>query len=150
MNNPFDLNTFLPYRFSVIASAMSKNFAALYEAEFAITNPEWRVIAHLANNRRISVREIVEMVDLDKVRVSRAVTALTSRGIINKRTSKQDRRLVELTLTRKGRSLYKQMVPRAKHYQCDVLKALTPEDRKTLMRLLKQLDQHLKTDRNTA
>jgi hypothetical protein len=53
-----DLDRFLPYRLNVLASRVSADLARVYEHRFGISIPEWRVLAHLAQNGQISVREI--------------------------------------------------------------------------------------------
>ena len=67
-----DLDQFLPYRLTVLAARVSKRVAAEYSERFGISIPEWRVIAHLARYRKVSVREIHDCVNMDKSRVSRA------------------------------------------------------------------------------
>ena len=46
----FDLAAFLPYQLAVVAARVSKGFADRYRAEFGLTIPEWRVLAHLAQS----------------------------------------------------------------------------------------------------
>lgn len=137
----FDLSSFLPYRFSVLASAMSREFAKCYEYEHGISNAEWRVIAHLADHQSISVREIVSRVDLDKVRVSRAVARLNEDGFISKKTNPDDKRLVVLSLSRKGRSLYERIVPRALDFEDSLLAEFSDTDRQRLAKLLHKFEE---------
>ena len=111
-----DIDAFLPYLINVLASRMSKELAAIYEARFNITIAEWRVIAHLAQNRTVSVREVHERVDMDKSKVSRAAATLESAGLIEKRVADADKRLVELQLTRKGRKVFADIEPLALAY----------------------------------
>lgn len=73
---PFDLAAFLPCQLSVAASRVSRGFAERYRAEFGLSIPEWRVLAHLAQSDTVSVREIHARVDMDKSKVSRAAVRL--------------------------------------------------------------------------
>ena len=41
----FRLELFLPYRLSVLANRLSREFARRYQDEFGLSIPEWRVIA---------------------------------------------------------------------------------------------------------
>lgn len=126
----FDLDRFLPYRVNVLASRLSRDLARQYERKFGISIPEWRVIAHLAQNRNVSVREIHERVDMDKSKVSRAAARLESAGLIEKNVHPSDRRLVELHLTRKGRRLFAEIAPLARAYETEMLSRLTDEERR--------------------
>ena len=57
----FDLDAFLPYQLAVAATRVSRAFAERYRAEFGLSIPEWRVLAHLSRSGAVSVREIEAM-----------------------------------------------------------------------------------------
>ena len=120
----FDLDAFLPYQLAVLASRVSDGFSALYRQKFGITIPEWRVVAHLSQAGSVSVREIHHKVDMDKSKVSRAASRLETSGYVTKRTNDSDRRLIELELTEKGRSMIDELAPIARVYEAEVLKDL--------------------------
>jgi len=124
--NDFDLDAFLPYQLAVLSSRVSDGFMALYKEKFGISNPEWRVVAHLSQAGSVSVREIFRKVDMDKSKVSRAATRLENAGYITKKSNSKDRRLVELALTDKGRSMVAELAPIARAYEEEVLAALGP------------------------
>lgn len=126
--SPLDLDRFAPYLVNVLADRMSSELAAIYHARFGITIPEWRVIAHLAQNRKVSVREIHERVAMDKSRVSRAAARLETSGLIEKRVNASDRRLLELSLTRKGRRLFNEIAPLAMAYEQQFLSKLNQDE----------------------
>jgi DNA-binding MarR family transcriptional regulator len=137
----FDLSAFLPYQLAVASSRVSKAFADRYRAEFGLTIPEWRVLAHLAQSDQVSVREIQARVDMDKSKVSRAAARLEAAGLIEKRENPEDRRLLDMRLTTKGRDLIARIVPIADAYQAEVLAKLAaeaPAFRTALLRLLEE------------
>lgn len=117
----FRLNEFLPWQLAELADQVSRGFAALYRPRFGISVAEWRVVAHLSQADRVSVREIHERVRMGKWQVSRAARRLEERGYVRKRTGRRDRRLVELSLTRKGRAMLDEILPLAFRYERDVL-----------------------------
>lgn len=122
----FVLDEFLPYQLSVAAQRISREFSALYRDRFGISIPEWRVVAHLSREERVSVREIHDRVDMDKSKVSRAASRLEAQGYVSKRTNPSDRRLVELELTPKGRALVDEIAPIAREFEGRVLDRLGP------------------------
>lgn len=139
MNHEFDLSAFLPYQLSVAASRVSRAFAERYRAEFGLSIPEWRVLAHLAQSGAVSVREIHARVDLDKSRVSRAAARLEANGHVEKASDPADGRLVRLTLTGSGRDLVTRILPVAREYQAELEARLGPEAaglRRALARLM--------------
>ena len=135
----FDLSTFLPYQLAVVSSRVSKQFAERYRAEFGLTIPEWRVLAHLAQSDQVSVREVQARVDMDKSKISRAAARLEASGLIEKRANPEDRRLLDMRLTDAGRTLFARIVPIANAYQAEILAQLSaeaPAFRTALLRLL--------------
>jgi DNA-binding MarR family transcriptional regulator len=134
-----DLNAFLPYLVNVLASGASSRLAAIYQAKFGITIPEWRLIAHLAQHEKVSIREIYVRVDMDKSKVSRAASRLEGSGFIENRVHPTDRRLVELSLTRKGRRLFENIAPLALAYEREFTAALTPQEEAEFRDMLKRL-----------
>lgn len=113
----FELDVFLPYRLAVASSHVSREFAALYRKEFGISIPEWRILAHLSQMDEASVRDIHERVDMDKSKVSRAAARLEQAGLVRKLANPDDRRLVALSLTPKGRNLICRIKPVALAFQ---------------------------------
>ena len=120
----FNLTEFLPYQLAVVASRVSRRFAERYRAEFGLTIPEWRVLAHLGQSGAVSVREIEARVDMDKSKISRAAARLEGAGLIEKRENAEDRRLLQMTLTPKGRDLMDRLAPIAETYQAELVAAL--------------------------
>lgn len=141
---PFDLTDFLPYRLAVAAARVSRSFAERYRAEFGISVAEWRVLAHLSHSGHVSVREICARVDMDKPRVSRAAARLESAGFISKRGNADDRRLVDLALTRDGQALMAALVPMAERFQSDMIARLG-SDAPALCRALDRLTAEAET-----
>ncbi|MEZ5668567.1 MAG: MarR family transcriptional regulator [Alphaproteobacteria bacterium] len=136
----FALDRFLPYRVNVLASRISRRLAAVYEQRFGISIPEWRVLAHLAANQKISVREIFERADMDKSKISRAAANLEGAGLIEKRSNASDRRLLEMSLTDEGRRLFAQIAPLALDYEAQLLDRLSAEERDAFDRALTKLN----------
>jgi DNA-binding MarR family transcriptional regulator len=135
----FDLDGFLPYQINVLAGRLSREFGALYRDRFGISIPEWRVLAHLGQAGRVSVREIYARVDMDKSKVSRAAARLESAGYITKTQSRADRRLVDMALTDKGRALMAELAPIAEAFEAELTGRLgeaAPDFRAAVRRLL--------------
>ncbi len=126
MPDPFILDGFLPYRVAVTAGRLSREFSRIYQERFGLSRAEWRVMAHLSQQAEVSVREIHARVDMDKSKVSRAATRLEEAGIITKRISDSDRRLVFLALTEKGAAMMAELARAAQGLSGEVLGRLGP------------------------
>ena len=139
------LERFLPYRLSVLANTVSRALADSYEQRFGLSIPQWRVIAVLGPESELSASEIAERSVMDKVSVSRAVARLVADGRLLRTTDPDDRRRCVLRLSRRGRAIYQRIVPHACAYERELLRALDPDDRADLDRLLTRLTQRARS-----
>jgi len=133
------LDGFLPYRLSVLTNKVSGAIARHYAERFALSIPEWRVMAVLGETQSLTAGEIAGRTAMDKVQVSRAVAALTAAQRVQRRQDAQDGRVAHLSLTRAGRAIYDEIVPLALHLEETLLSALSGRERQTFGLLLAKL-----------
>jgi len=139
------LETFLPYRLSVLANVTSNAIAAAYEERFGLTIPEWRVIAVLMRHPGLSAREVAEKSRMDAVAVSRAVNRLLRAGRLRRAVAADDRRRSILQVSAAGAVVYRGVAPLALAFERSLLDALTNDERAALDRLLEVLTQRAET-----
>ncbi|MEM6640046.1 MAG: MarR family winged helix-turn-helix transcriptional regulator [Pseudomonadota bacterium] len=137
-----NLETFLPYLLSVASNTISGGIADLYEEQFSLSIPEWRIMAVIGRFEGLSAREVAERTAMDKVAVSRALKRLEDRGYLNRRMSSRDRRRSVLRLSQQGRAVHREVAPMAIDYEKRLLETLTPDERDTLSQILDRLMQH--------
>lgn len=135
----FHLETFLPYRLSVLANRLSRAFARRYQDEFGISIAEWRVIAVLGAFAPLSSNEICDRTEMDKAKVSRAVAALLKAGRIERAPHPTDQRLIQLTLSRPGRKIHDAIVPRARALEAELTREMSRRQLAQIHELLDQL-----------
>jgi DNA-binding MarR family transcriptional regulator len=135
----FDLEKFLPYRLSVAANRVSRRFAERYGRRFGLTIPEWRVMAVLGRYGRLAAREVTARTAMDKVKVSRAVQALTARCMLARAVDDEDARVQWLALTEAGRTVHDAIVPLAGELEAEVLEGLSAAEAKALRRALARI-----------
>lgn len=135
----FKLDEFVPYLVNVLGSRLSTELGAEYGDRFGISISEWRVMAHLSQHERVSVREIYRRVEMDKVKVSRAAARLEAAGLISKEPGPEDRRLVALSLTTKGYQVFSEVAELALSFEQRYLEKLGPDQAEEFRRLLKLL-----------
>jgi len=138
-----NLDTFLPYRLSVLSNRVSDAIARQYSERFALSIPEWRVIAVLGQSPNLSAREVASRTAMDKVQVSRAVTNLVSAKRVARTEDGQDARISRLSLTAKGRAIYDEIAPLALHLERVLLSSLSSQERNTLQTLMHKLDRQV-------
>lgn len=116
----FDLARFSPYRVALAAQLLSETLARVYRERFGLSIPDWRVMVHLSLSGGASVRDIEAQVIMEKSKVSRTAARLEGRGLIAKRQSKTDKRLVDLTLTGAGQAMMAELLPLAAQFQARI------------------------------
>jgi DNA-binding MarR family transcriptional regulator len=135
-----ELERFLPYRLSVLTNRISTAIARVYVRRFALTVPEWRVMAVLGRFGPMSANAVCERTAMDKVRVSRAVSRLAAACRLERRTDTADRRRALIELTASGRAVYDEIGPLALAVESRLLAQLSAADRADLARLLPKLE----------
>jgi DNA-binding MarR family transcriptional regulator len=105
------LERFLAYRLAVLADAVSRSMAQVYDQRFELTRDEWRVLAALAEVRSMKTGAVIAHTTLDKMAVSRAVKRLERDGLIARDDDPDDGRGYVLRLRPAGRALYRRVVP---------------------------------------
>ncbi|MDV7143642.1 MarR family winged helix-turn-helix transcriptional regulator [Tropicimonas sp. TH_r6] len=142
----FNLSEFLPYRLAVLSERISKRISLVYGEKYGLSLPEWRVIVHLSRCHRVSVREIHNCVNLEKPRVSRAVSRLEAAGLVVKEAGAEDHRLVEISLTKAGWKVLDGIVPEALAVEARLLGRLSEAEQETLVALMERLHGELDED----
>ena len=137
------LNHFIPYRMVNLAKRISDSCADIYRDDFGISIPEWRILARLAEHDAQNSRCLGQVTFMDKSKVSRAVKQLDSKGYLSKRKDRDDNRVTYLSLTKAGRRLYHEIVPRALDWEKRLISALDIDEYRDLMRVLEKLERRL-------
>jgi DNA-binding MarR family transcriptional regulator len=139
-----DLLRFVPFRLNRLAAEVSNALSADYQARYGLDIPEWRVLATLGfRNDACSAQYISDCTRTHKSTISRAVTALMERQIIERVENTKDRREFRLRLTRKGRALYEELIPRLLRKEQDILSCLSAQERKDFAALLGKIERSL-------
>lgn len=144
-SSPLQLDRFIPYRLSVLTNTVSMVIASAYEREFGLSIPQWRVMAVLARYPDLSAIDVAERTAMDKVAVSRALQGLLDTKRVLRAFDKGDRRRSILRLSAAGQAVYTRVAPMALRYEAELLSALSPNDQRTLDRLLARLMEQAKS-----
>jgi DNA-binding MarR family transcriptional regulator len=139
-----DLFHFMPFRLNRLAAEVSSALSDEYQARYGLDIPSWRVLATLGFRRdACSAQFISDCTRTHKSTISRAVTALTERGIVERVENADDRREFRLQLTRKGKVLYEELIPRLLRREQEIFACLSREEREELARLLGKVENSL-------
>jgi DNA-binding MarR family transcriptional regulator len=139
-----DLFRFVPFRLNRLAAEVSAALSDEYQERYGLDIPEWRVLATLGfRNQARSAQYIVHCTRTHKSTISRAVTALMSRQLIERVENQDDRREYRLRMTPKGKALYEELIPRLKRREREILSCLSARERKDFAMLLGKIENSL-------
>jgi DNA-binding MarR family transcriptional regulator len=139
-----DLFKFVPFRLNRLAAEVSAALASEYQARYGLDIPEWRVLATLGfRNDACSAQYISHCTRTHKSTISRAVTALMKRQLVERVENEDDRREFRLRMTRKGRALYEELIPRLKRKEQEILSCLTAQERENFALALGKIENSL-------
>lgn len=142
----FELSNFLPYKLAVLSERISQRLAMEYGKTHGLSVAEWRVLVHLSHRDDVSIREIHNCVNLEKPRVSRAVSKLEATGLVEKTMSHTDNRLVVITLTDAGKTTLREIIPEALHLEGLLVQTLSMSERQQFYDIMEKLHRVLDDD----
>lgn len=139
-----DLFRFVPFRLNRLAAEVSAALSSEYRERYGLDIPEWRVLATLGfRNDACSAQYISHCTRTHKSTISRAVTALMERQLVERVENADDRREFQLRLTRQGKALYQQLIPGLLRRELEILSCLSAQERKDFAKLLGKIEKSL-------
>lgn len=134
------LESFFPYRLSILEQRVSESVASHYAARFNLARYEWRVMATLALYQPMTGAAVSGFTRLEKMQVSRAIQGLKQAGLVDQSPNPDDKRATLLRLTPEGEAVYAQIAPQVLEQETRILAGLTPSEQRTLRELTDKLD----------
>jgi len=139
-----DLLRFMPFRLNRLAAEVSAALSGEYQERYGLDIPEWRVLATLGfRNDACSAQYIAHCTRTHKSTISRAVTALMTRQLVERVENEDDRREFQLRMTRKGKTLYEELIPRLRRKEHEILSCLSAQERKEFGLVLGKIEKSL-------
>ena len=137
------LGDFVPFRLNRLAAEVSEHLSAIYRERFGLDVPEWRVMVTLGPERGCTAQYIAASTRMHKTRVSRAIAHLEHKGLVARVSSSEDRREMELRLTKAGQRMYAELVPLALERERALLACMTKEQLRAFTGGLDRLETYL-------
>jgi DNA-binding MarR family transcriptional regulator len=150
MKAGFQLGEFLPFRFSRLTERMSRSLAGVYADRFDLSVAQWRVLATLNETPGLTAKVVAERCNLDKVKVSRAVSGLEQRQLLTRRKDARDARASELRLAPKGQRMFRAITPLALQWENEFRNLLTVDEQRSLLQILARLELQMTNEEKAA
>ena len=133
------LEDFIPYKLAVVANRVSQSIGHLFETQYNLQMPEWRILMALYAYGDLIFNEVVDKTSMDKARVSRAQRRLVDLKMISAMDDPTDGRRVILALTPMGVTRCAEILPDAAEREAWFLAALDDEEHHQLDIILDKL-----------
>ncbi|HLS80540.1 MAG TPA: MarR family winged helix-turn-helix transcriptional regulator [Steroidobacter sp.] len=141
-----NVEDFLTFKLTRLSNALRNNLTKPYLEEFGLSLPEWRLLALIARFAPMRFSEVTTRSGMDKGQVSRTLRVMEKRGLTKLTTIRTRGRSAEalaapvmVSITAKGKSLYKSVLPVARARQAEMLLTLNQSERLALYDTLDKL-----------
>src|SRR6202171_517402 len=143
-DSKLDLFRFVPFRLNRLAAEVSAALSSEYQERYGLDIPEWRVLATLGfRDDACSAQYIAHCTRTHKSTISRAVTALMKRQLVERVENEDDRREYRLRMTGTGKTLYQELIPRLLRKERAILSCLSAQERKDFAQMLGKIEKSL-------
>jgi len=136
----------LSYRLHRVANLLSRGAELRYRREFGVSLWEWRTVALLGGAAEAqSLNELARAAGMDKSQMSRVVAGLTKKRIVVREADASDGRGIRLSLTAKGRTLYRKLIRAATERNDAFVGCLSARERAALDSIMAKLAQEARS-----
>ena len=108
-------------------------------AAYNLTPTEFAAIGLFHVEQEWTATELTQMLSVKTSAVSRIVSNLVDRGVLSRRRSREDRRMVYLKLTEEGVALGLELKERVHSYEERLTRGISPEDMETCLATIKRI-----------
>jgi len=139
------LRNFVPYLMYRITNQLTRRIRSrLRKSGINITR--WRVLAVLRAYGKLSLGRIVELTVMEQPSVSRVVTQLEREGLVKRKVSTEDSRVVHVSLTRAGDKAFQTIYPTAERHQEGALSGFSRKEINTLKSYLHRIQENIEAE----
>ena len=130
----------LLYRLGQLSSTAGAMVVRLCEGGYGITRREWGVLAQLHGQPQGLLPSVLaERMQRDRARTSRALSALQTKGLVERVVLPHDRRSVRVSLTAAGQALYDELMPQVQAINARILEVLEPAQKQAFDAALERM-----------
>jgi MarR family transcriptional regulator, lower aerobic nicotinate degradation pathway regulator len=106
---------------------------------YELTPVQYAALIAIHTHPGIDATRLSAVIAFDRSTLGNVIERLETKGLIERKSDSEDKRVKLLIITKQGASLLREIMPSVDRAQARMLQPLKPSDRKTLMTLLAQL-----------
>ncbi|MCR4429930.1 MAG: MarR family transcriptional regulator [Tepidanaerobacteraceae bacterium] len=134
----FDLETCVAF----VTNKASKMMADAFNKrliELGITRVQWIALYYLGKYEGISQKDLAKKMNIKCSTVARLLDRMEKEGSVTRRSDPQDRRIIRLKLTEKGKELREKFLPECEKMSELFASGITDDEIETFTRVLKKM-----------
>jgi DNA-binding MarR family transcriptional regulator len=139
LQNPREHDDFLNYQLKRLLAYGGAPAVRLCEGGYGVTRVEWRLTAALVESGPLSPSMLAGRTQMEMARVSRLVTGLMAKGLVERRDEDVDRRRALLCATSAGQRLYAELFPQLAQINRRIMDVLDDDEAAMLQACLAKL-----------
>ena len=112
---------------ATLANTLAKGAAELV-APHGLLPIDYVILKSFLDKKQWTVTELAQVMPVKAPHISRVVNDLVDRGLIRRRRDRNDRRVVQLTLTAQGKALALELYRRVHSYETTLSRDVTEEE----------------------
>jgi DNA-binding MarR family transcriptional regulator len=116
---------------------LSNRLSNQHVKKWGLTIAQFDLLVQVGANQPLSQQELADKLLVTKGNITQMLGKMEKLGLIER---KHEWRTKRITLTQKGEQIFEEVVPKQELFQASQFQALTKEEQKQLLFLLKKLD----------
>ena len=135
------IDDYLAYLLSQASQAVSNEFrSCLAAADVSVI--EWRVLSTLSDHPQIAVGQLSNIVMCKQPTLSKAIDRMEAKGWVRRSLSRQDRRVIAVTIDKPGLKIASKLLVKAKEMEESELSGFGKNEIQILKKTLRNLVRH--------
>lgn len=140
----FNLEHCLAYRIKLLSRRVTHSITATYLSELEISIPEWRVLLWINDHNDGHAKDISTDIFMDKTQISRILTQLEKRELIERITDRKDMRSSQLCITAQGKAkLEESVIPKLQDWEDSFVANIKVSDLDRLFDVITKLEKNI-------
>jgi DNA-binding MarR family transcriptional regulator len=129
----------LTYRMHLLHKLTDQESQRLYPLEVGLALGDGRCLAAVGSFEPLSVNKLAQVANLNKAQASRSAQYLVEQGLVAKADTEGDGRGVQLTLTPRGRKVWRKTMDFIHRRNEEIFGSITPQERRVIGELFDKL-----------
>ena len=126
-------------RILVLSNLLRRAAGLRYRRLLDLQAGEWGVVAELGHQSPCTLNDLSDRIGVDKTQLSRTVSRLIARGLVQRKPNPRDNREVRLSLTPKGQDCHAAIKQAGRKANLSLLATLSPGERKLFVDLIERV-----------